>query len=172
MRRQELRENPKERERTWRSEDVELNSTPASLATLQLVCLGCKLGFRGKALTGGKRVWTLTRSRIMYDWGSTQEPALALNVGKPAVTTLSLELQQRPLAVFQETQDIVKERNGETHTRQKKHPLVPISTLLTFLIFLVICSQHTLCRKDFLFCLLLSLRLCLGVVQELNLDQK
>lgn len=126
----------------------------------QRVCLSCKLCLRGEALTGGQRVWTLTQSRIMYDWGSTQEPALAFNVGKPAAPTWSSELQRRPLAVFQETQDVVKQKWRNTHAA-KKHPLVPISTLLAFFIFLVICSQHTLGRKDFLFCLLLSLRLCL-----------
>lgn len=56
--------------------------------------------------------------------GEQQESALAFNVGKPAATTLSSELQQQPLSVFQETQDIVKQRNGETqaHTRQKNIP--------------------------------------------------
>lgn len=108
----------------------------------------------------------------MYGRKGTQEPAIAFNVGKPAATTLSSELQQQPLTVFQETQDIVKQRNGETHTRQKNIPCANFHFVSVFLSSWSSVHKTLWAKKISCFASFCHSDYVRGVVKQLTLDQK
>lgn len=109
----------------------------------------------------------------MYGRRGTQKPALAFNVGKPAATTLSSELQRQPLTVFQETQDIVKQRNGETHTRQKNIPCANFHFVSVFFYLPGhLFPTHSGQKRFPVLPPFVTLTMFGGVIKQLTLDQK
>lgn len=111
---------------------------PESLAALQQASLGCKLCFRGEALTRGWRICTLTWPRIMYGWRGTQEPALAFNVGKPAATTVirAAATASRRFPGNTRHCETEKWRNTQMHTRQKNIPCANFHFVSVFFFYL------------------------------------
>lgn len=64
---------------------------------------------------------------------------------------------------FQETRDVVKQKTGKnTHTAKKTSPYASFHFVSAFYLPAHLFPTHTLSKKDFLFCLLLSLWLCGG----------
>lgn len=146
--------------------------TSASSTPFRQLRLRLKLRFDGKALTYREQVWTLTQPHVIYDWGSTEAPVVTYNVGKLLALTLltfSSKLNQLPPGNMGLCE--TEKRRKNTHTQGKKtSPSASFHFVSTFYLPGHLFPNTHSGQKDFLFCLLLSLWLCLGVGPDLTLE--
>lgn len=103
----------------------QIHLTSASSTPFRQLGGRLQLCFNGKALTLRELDWTLTQPHIIYDWGSTEAPAVTYNVGKLlalTLATLSSKLNQLPHNCFPGNTGLceTEKRRKHSHTKGKK----------------------------------------------------